>query len=272
MKKRTIWSIFLSFLLIGIIALTAGLAMGAKPQEFLQITLGEGQLSLIGAAPNSLFGAGESMEEIEVPEKEKRFSAQEIQELTISVHSGVVEIWPTSGEEIICYSNRRDSFYGQKGSRLTLKDEGLNTAIQLRIYLPEKVWDEVELELGACRVSLEKMKAREMTVELGSGHLEAGYLETEKSMSIQVGAGLAEVEGCLAKKLELECGMGSMKICLEGTEEEYNYKLECGMGNLQIGEDSFSGFGGEREVDNHAGRQLNAECGMGNLEIAFNQN
>ena len=236
MKKtdKMILGIFSSFLAIGCIALAAGITMGAKPHEFLSIQLGKGEITLLGF--EQLFELGKSIEEVEDLENERRFSAKDIEELKINVNSGIVEVSSTSGEEIICYSNRSDSFYRHKGNSLILEDERelINVPIKLKLYLPEKIWEEVEMELGACSVYLEEMKVRKMSLELGTGQLEADRLETEKSMDIQLGAGLIEVKGCLAKKLELECGMGSMDISMEGAREDYNYKLECGMGNLQI--------------------------------------
>ena len=63
--------------------------------------------------------------------------------------------------------------------------------------------------------------------------------------------------------------MGNIEMTLEGSEEEFNYKLEGSMGNISVGQDSFSGFSSERNIDNHADKEMEIECSMGNITIDF---
>lgn len=262
---RFIFGLFFTFIVIGVIALTAGLTMGARPEQFLNIDLAERGLSLFRVGSRQL----PALADIQEPEKEKRFLAEAIEELKISVASGKVEIYSTTGEEIICYSNREDTIYHQKGNRFILEDKELDTPIRLKIYLPARVYKEAEMELGACRVTIDQLMTEELSLELGAGRLEAAQLNAGKSMRIQVGAGTVEAARCRAENLDLECGIGSLKVCLEGKEDDYDYRLECGIGTILLGKEAFSGIGGEKQINNGTGRQVNAECGMGRMAISF---
>ena len=42
-------------------------------------------------------------------------------------------------------------------------------------------------------------------------------------------------------------------------------------GDVTIGNESFGGIAGEREIDNNASADINVECAMGSVEITFTE-
>ncbi len=272
MKKVTKICIITAILaaIAGIISLFAGMAMGAKPEQFLQIQIGSGGIR-VGQSPGIQFGtdgekaAGEGRKE--------SLAAGQISRLEMSIASGVVEIYLTEDEEeITCYSNRNRDICKVKDNTLMIKEEsrlGIGEDLKLELYLPRKMWKEIDLELGAGSAAIEKLQAEEIAIELGAGEMEIGSLHFTDSADLQVGAGELNVGLCDGKELSLECGIGSMTVILAGRETDYNYRLECGIGTISLQGQAFSGMGRESSVNNQAVKQVQAECGMGEIVIDF---
>lgn len=116
------------------------------------------------------------------------------------------------------------------------------------------------------------LKAYEVDVEIGAGEVSNSGTITARECEIQAGAGRMELGGLLAEKLSGECGMGEMKLSLQGKELDYDYKLECGVGNISIAGEDYSGLGKEKKIQNAgAGRTLELECGMGSVTVEFEE-
>ena len=58
----------------------------------------------------------------------------------------------------------------------------------------------------------------------------------------------------------------------EGTKSDYNYNLECGVGEIILGDETYSGLGGEKRVQNGGNKLIEAECSVGRIQIAFSGN
>ena len=52
-------------------------------------------------------------------------------------------------------------------------------------------------------------------------------------------------------------------------QKDYNYDLDCGIGEIRCGDDSFSGFGREKSIDNGADKKMDIDCGIGSINVAF---
>ena len=91
-----------------------------------------------------------------------------------------------------------------------------------------------------------------------------------EEVDLQIGAGKATIEMLKAKEFEVEVGAGQLTMTIPGVASDYNYELECGVGKIQVGNEHISGIGNEKEVINpDATKHFSVECGAGNVEIRF---
>lgn len=128
--------------------------------------------------------------------------------------------------------------------------------------------DEAELEVGAGQIILESPQVRKLEVSVGAGSIQLNDMLITK-LDAEVGMGEFLAGGIVNGDVDVSCSMGNIEMTLEGREEEFNYKLEGAMGNISVGQDSFSGLSSERNIDNHADKEMKIECSMGNITVDF---
>lgn len=87
-------------------------------------------------------------------------------------------------------------------------------------------------------------------------------------MDLSIGAGSLYGDGIMAREIDVDCGMGEVKLNLLSSKEEYNYSIDCGMGKVEIGGDVFDGIA-QREIYNGQPQDVEIECGMGNVTMNF---
>lgn len=91
-----------------------------------------------------------------------------------------------------------------------------------------------------------------------------------EEVDLQIGAGKATVEMLNTKEFDAEVGAGELVMTIPGVEADYNYELECGVGEIQVGGEKYGGLGNEKEVVNPgATKHFSVECGAGKVEIQF---
>lgn len=111
----------------------------------------------------------------------------------------------------------------------------------------------------------------EFELEVGAGEATVdGVIANEAS--IDVGAGKASITKLNAKEVDASAGVGELYLEVVGKKEDYSYNLECGIGELKVGDETYSGLGGERTIQNKdAEHFLDAECGIGKMQIDFTE-
>lgn len=179
------------------------------------------------------------------------------------------------------FQNIRNGLEGMTG----MKDNLVEVRVPKGSY-----FEEIDLDIGACRmdisrinagkldvtlgaaeVYLTEMELNELEADVGAGRIEASDVRTVKG-DISVGVGECVYNGTISGNLDADCGMGNMEFSLTGRETDHDYEIECSMGNVDIGDYSAAGFmGSERHIDNHAGSKFEIECDMGNVTISFEE-
>lgn len=141
----------------------------------------------------------------------------------------------------------------------------------LLIQIPEGMqFDEVSLLVGAGILYADDIQAKELDIEVGAGQVSLDSFTADK-MSLECGAGEAIVRGDAVREANIECGVGSVTYTAVGYQQDYNYELSCGIGELIVGNDSFSGLGKERSIDNGGSKSMDIECGIGSVTVAFEE-
>ena len=125
--------------------------------------------------------------------------------------------------------------------------------------------------MGAGSVYLNReIQVDRLKVEVGTGEFEGNASVTTKEADLQIGTGSMTFTDLSAEKTSGECGLGGLDLTMTGDEKDYNYDLQCGIGNMDVGSDSYSGFGKEDHISNTgADRKMDLECGMGNVAVSF---
>ena len=163
------------------------------------------------------------------------------------------------------------------GATLSTGEDGINlnldaAACKMQLLLPaDFAFETVKLSLGAGTVdAATPFRAENLEIELAAGEVTVPNLEVNK-LNAEVGAGALTLSGIISKEANLECGMGDLTLKLTGAKENFNYEVEVAAGDVTIGNESFGGIAGEREIDNNASADINVECAMGSVEITFTE-
>lgn len=198
-------------------------------------------------------------------------SLKEIDRLKVEIHNAQITIFASEdAENIIYYSNKENSIAKVSGTTLKLGDNTSSTdKIELEIYIPVGVLEEIEIEVVNGTILAEKMVADNVTIEIDNASVQIDELVVEDKAELQINAGQMIIGYYSGAKLETECGMGSIMVVCEGNQNDYNYDLECGMGQIQINEDNYSGIGKDLKLHNESNKSIKAECGMGEIKLEF---
>ena len=125
--------------------------------------------------------------------------------------------------------------------------------------------EEVSLQAGVGRIVIDRLQADDASLELGAGSMEILSGDIADAV-ISVGMGQFSYEGAIEDALTAECGMGNVRLCLDGSVEDYSYHTECFMGNLyldgkKLNNAVHTATGGEK--------QLALSCAMGEINVVF---
>jgi hypothetical protein len=137
--------------------------------------------------------------------------------------------------------------------KLTIKDTRKHaialSTIDICLYLPtNKQFKKVSLDLGVGSAEIEGLSAEKLSLDGGTGTIAINNLT-------------------VTKKLDADLGVGDVTIGLNGEEADYNYDIDCGVGELEIFGSSYSGFGGDKKIDNNADCTISLDCGVGSVRI-----
>lgn len=185
---------------------------------------------------------------------------------------GIVEIYTKSENEI--------QIFGFTTNSQEIVAEGT-------IYLPDQVYEEVildmgagefrgelpeckklEVRLGAGECIFDSVKAEEMELEVGAGECKIGYLEAAE-LDADIAMGEFTAKALIGRDLDAKVGMGEIAMDIIGEETDFNYDVEVGAGEVQIGSRSYSGVGSGGSKDDGLDRTIDVECGMGQATLKF---
>lgn len=127
---------------------------------------------------------------------------------------------------------------------------------------------EVSLEVGAGQVDIQNLLAADMDVSVGAGYVWISDMQVTE-LDVEIGMGEFSAYGAVNGNADVACSMGSVEMTLEGREQDFNYSLEGAMGAIQLNENTYGGLAQERDINNHASKEMDIECSMGNVVITF---
>ena len=130
----------------------------------------------------------------------------------------------------------------------------------ITVTIPENMaFNEIELNMKAGKLKADQIRTKNLEVNAGAGEVNILEFQAEE----------AEFAGDAGKKLAADCGVGELLLNLKGVKEDYNYDLECGIGEIRCADESYSGFGKDYTIDNHAAKNMEIECGIGQITVKY---
>ena len=262
---------------IGVLAVVIGLAMGAelKDLEQMGIYINSDQVELSGVIRNELLDELEDEEHFfrddysSTSEYEETFEG--IQRLEVDVQNANITIFAVEDSQEIRYAaNRGKSIAKVNGSTLKLEEEAaLKNHLKLDLYIPVGILSEMEIEASNGALTADEIIADNVSIDIDNASVKIQQLVVNNKAELQINTGELNVGYFQGPNIDLECAVGAMMVGCEGTKNDYNYNLECGVGEIILGDETYSGLGGEKRVQNGGNKLIEAECSVGRIQIAF---
>lgn len=158
-----------------------------------------------------------------------------------------------------------------------------NTNSVITIYLPaDFVAREAKLNTGAGNITIEGLKADNLSISAGAGNINGTNMAADKveidggvgnikltevyfkDTDIDCGVGDLDIKGILLGDTELDCGVGSVDLELEGQVEDYDLDIDSGIGTVRLNGNKISG---SHKKDNNAENKLRIDGGVGGVDI-----
>ncbi len=222
------------------------------------------------------------------------YGNENTKKLELDLSKSVVKIYTHEDKNIYIKGSNAKNYFSieEDGDTLRLRDtrKSKRKPLKLEIYLPERTFEKIEMDVGASKLYAQKLAAEKIDMDLGAGEFYTESLEGDK-ISINLGAGRLTIGGMAVQDradlevgaaemvadnvqggdLYLECGVGSIQMTAKGSEKDYNYSMVCGIGIINLNGTSHSGMGHDQTIDNQASKKVSMECGIGQIRLDFEQ-
>jgi len=128
--------------------------------------------------------------------------------------------------------------------------------------------NEIDVSANAGTLEIYEVTAKNLSADADAGSLSIRKLSVE-DIELNASAGSLTIEGKVGRNADIECGVGSVSLTLQGAETDYDYQLECAMGEIDINGDEYTGLDKEKNIRNGGKGTFDIECSMGSVEIRF---
>ena len=177
------------------------------------------------------------------------------------------------------YIRRKGHFFFHFPSILGLLTDK-NTDPKVTISLPDKVYDQVNIDVGAGSADIEGFTAKDVDLDIGAGELEARNIKVTGKLDIDLGTGKGTLEdfdcnkvkidtgvggldysGTVYGGLDADCGIGEVNITIYGLSSDYDIDAESGIGNVNINRNS----SGRGDIP------IDIDGGIGEVNLTFKE-
>lgn len=159
---------------------------------------------------------------------------QNVNTLDINIQSANLVI--KEGTELKVETNNKHIKTTQINNKLKIKENDHNlfrtkNNTQVIIYLPQRVFEEIKIDTGFGKVTIETLKTQKLKLDLGAGVTEVNNIYVSKKTEIDGGVGEIIIENGIINNLDLDMGVGDLDLTtkLNGTN-----KIEAGVGNIDL--------------------------------------
>lgn len=215
---------------------------------------------------------------------------QDIRRLTLKYKAGTVEI--VTGD--FGYETNNEKLkVNVTANKIELVDKSKNgfhfnsNKSYLKIFIPEDfLFDKVTIEIGAAKVKINELYAKEVEYEVGAGATTIKKVIASERFSAETGAGAFKIEDGAINNLtsefgagevtinatltgtnKLDCGLGSLNLKLKDSIENYTIKAKKGLGEIKLNGDKLS----NEKVVGEGINTVYLEGGIGSIKVDTNE-
>ena len=212
----------------------------------------------------------------------------DIKSLKIEINAADFKI--VNGDSFRVESNLKHLDVSVRQGRLALSDKSHRNSADYKdaavlLVIPEDmIFVEADIDIGAGRLTVEKISAELFEMEIGAAETQIGYITVTKAAEIQGGAGKISILDGSIKNLDAQMGVGAFVLCSNLLGES---ELDLGVGEVNItlfgGRDTYTAelnralgsitFDGERlESSRTVGagpNKVEINGGVGSINISF---
>lgn len=153
----------------------------------------------------------------------------------------------------------------------------------ITITVNENMLDNLEIDHGAGKLSVDGINAYEFELEHGAGKVELNNVEFQKTsidggageiiiassklkdLDLDIGAGKTTIEAYIEGKSEINCGVGSLDITLLGNKEDYQIKISKGVGSIKVNNENQK----NNQVFGNGRNTIELNGGVGSIDVNF---
>lgn len=180
--------------------------------------------------------------------------------------------------------------FKQENQKLQIKEKSKRllsnySEKDLILYLPKSIeFERVKIATGAGKIDIETLTTQNLLFELGAGETNIQELNISNEceidggagklsilngrindLDLDIGVGEVNLTATLTGQNEINAGIGSLNVHLQGSKECYKIKADKGIGSIKInGEEVSSG-----EIIGNGENQIEINGGIGNTKIDF---
>ena len=209
---------------------------------------------------------------------------------TLDIEVAFTNLTIKTGDSIKIETDNNNINYKQENQKLEIKEKSKKwfsnyTEKELILYLPENIaLEKVKIATGAGKIDIEKLNTENLSFELGAGETEIQKLNVQKEceidgcagklsikngtindLDLDMGVGEVNLIASLIGKNEINAGVGSLNIDLQGEKESYKIQADKGLGSVKIDGREISN--GETFGDGE--NYIEVDGGVGNIDIDF---
>ena len=213
----------------------------------------------------------------------------EIHSLDIRINAADFKI--VSADEFSVESNLKYLSVSEKDGVLKIADEAKSNSNYsnpiLTLYVPnDTVFDDVDIETGAAKITVDTLSASSIELKLGAGDVRFESLNASSEVDMKGGAGQITIVGGTLNDLSLEMGMGELNltaavlgesdlkfgvgesnVTLIGSKDDYKVDIEKGLGSITVDGKTVTDFGSSGNGQNH----IEIEGGIGAIHLEFQE-
>lgn len=209
----------------------------------------------------------------------------------LDMQIGAADIRIETGESLMVWTDNPYISVEQKQGKLVIREKSHVAHLsgsELVLTIPAGyVFEQVDMETGAGRISAEELRCRDLDLELGAGKAELDLLEVTDRADIDGGAGEMEIHSGAIRSLDFDMGVGQARITaaltgqtdvaagvgalymtvLGSGMEDYTISVEQGIGQVRIGGTAYTGDA----LIGSGPERMNIEGGIGSVDITFEE-
>lgn len=160
------------------------------------------------------------------------------------------------------------------------------TESKIIVYLPDSVYDNVIIKLGAGKLDIDNLSAKDISLQVGAGKTTINKIKAFNSLNVDSGAGKFEIldgninnfdldmgtgnvsiNSIITGNSKFDCGIGNIGIKLLDTSDNYELKISKGIGTITVDNNKIK----DNTTIGHGNNKITIDGGIGEININYSE-